>query len=115
MGVDGKGEQVLDVRTITLENREVEGDDDRVVRRSLRAASGQRLRDIADQVWASFSGVTIRGPQRLQHVRSKFTVDTLCLITPTKTLWSSLGCRKTALDIDCKLKAKNKVLSPDAT
>lgn len=51
VGVDGKGEQVLDVRTITLESREVEGDDDRVVRRSLRAASGQRLRDIADKVW----------------------------------------------------------------
>ncbi|CAL8461581.1 g1112 [Coccomyxa elongata] len=49
VGVDGKGEQVLDVRTITLESREVEGDDDRVVRRSLRAASGQRLRDIADK------------------------------------------------------------------
>lgn len=51
VGVDGKGDQVLDVRTITLESREIEGDDDRVVRRSLRAASGQRLRDIADQVW----------------------------------------------------------------
>lgn len=57
VGLDGKGEQVLDVRTITLESRELEGDDDRVVRRSLHAASGQRLRDIADKVRGMISAL----------------------------------------------------------
>ncbi|EIE22064.1 hypothetical protein COCSUDRAFT_66811 [Coccomyxa subellipsoidea C-169] len=47
VGLDNKGEPVLDVRTSTLESRELEEDDDRVVRRSLRAASAQALRDIA--------------------------------------------------------------------
>lgn len=50
MGIDNRGEPVLDVRTITLEARELEDDDDRVVRKSLRAASAQALRDIATQV-----------------------------------------------------------------
>ena len=50
MGLDNKGEPVLDVRTSTLESRELEEDDDRVVRRSLRAASAQALRDIAAKV-----------------------------------------------------------------
>jgi hypothetical protein len=50
VGIDNRGEPVLDVRTITLEARELEDDDDRVVRKSLRAASAQALRDIATQV-----------------------------------------------------------------
>ncbi len=50
VGLDNKGEPVLDVRTSTLESRELEEDDDRVVRRSLRAASAQALRDIAAKV-----------------------------------------------------------------
>ncbi|KAK9909661.1 hypothetical protein WJX75_005765 [Coccomyxa subellipsoidea] len=49
VGIDNRGEPVLDVRTITLEARELEDDDDRVVRKSLRAASAQALRDIATQ------------------------------------------------------------------
>lgn len=50
VGVDSKGKMTYDVRTITLESRELEGNDDRVLRKTRRAASAQALLDSITQV-----------------------------------------------------------------